>query len=88
MKWIVFLFTIELFSLSTVYGQTERDFEIQGNDDGTVTILRYKGSEKNITIPATILNSVVSKIYDKAFYNKLLTEEPVPKPLNKQLEIL
>jgi hypothetical protein len=78
-KSIVIIFTIGLFFLSAIYGQTEQDFEIQGNDDGTVTILRYKGSERNITIPATILNSAVSKIYDKAFYNKLLTEVTIPE---------
>jgi hypothetical protein len=39
-----------------LFAQNTSDFEIQGNDDGTMTILNYKGLEKDIVIPEKIFN--------------------------------
>ena len=49
------------------------DFLIEINDDESVSITGYTGSDKSIVIPGTIQGKQVSMIGDNAFYNKRLT---------------
>ncbi|MDR2519198.1 MAG: leucine-rich repeat domain-containing protein [Spirochaetaceae bacterium] len=55
------------------------DFDIQGNDDGTMTILNYKGLAKNIIIPEKIFNMPVTRIREGAFKQKGLVGAAIPK---------
>lgn len=74
----LFIIIMIFFAAALVCGQEENDFDIQSNGDGTVTILKYNGDEKNVTIPPEILSSKVTKIHDKAFYNMRLTGANIP----------
>jgi hypothetical protein len=58
--------------------QNTSDFEIQGNDDGTMTILNYKGQAKNIVIPDKIFNMSVTRLQKSAFQGKGLTSVTIP----------
>jgi hypothetical protein len=70
---LVFVFlTVSLFAQNT------SDFEIQGNDDGTMTILNYKGMAKDIIIPEKIFNMPVTRLREGAFKSKGLTSITVP----------
>lgn len=55
------------------------DFDIQGNDDGTMTILNYKGMARNIIIPEKIFNMPVTRIRESAFRQKGLVGVAIPK---------
>ncbi|MGI6471707.1 MAG: leucine-rich repeat protein [Candidatus Methanomethylophilaceae archaeon] len=54
------------------------DFEYRENDDGSLTITKYKGLSNNVTIPDKISGKIVSSIGERAFYNKSLTEIIIP----------
>ena len=43
------------------------DYDYEINGDGSVTITKYKGSEKNVVVPETIAGYPVRKIGDSAF---------------------
>jgi hypothetical protein len=67
-----------VFLMGSLYAQIVSDFEIQGNDDGTMTILNYKGLAKDIVIPEKIFNMPVSRLREGAFKNKGLTSVSIP----------
>jgi hypothetical protein len=75
-RMIAAVFTALALSL---YAQNVSDFEIQGNDDGTMTILNYKGMAKEIVIPEKIFNMPVSRLREGAFSGKGLTRVTIPK---------
>jgi len=77
MKKIVF-FACFVFLMSSLYAQNTSDFEIQGNDDNTMTILNYKGQAKNIVIPDKIFNMPVTRLQKGAFQGKGLTSVTIP----------
>ena len=76
-KKVTFLVGFVFFMVS-LYAQNTSDFEIQGNDDGTMTILNYKGLAKDIVIPEKIFNMPVSRLREGAFKNKGLTSVVIP----------
>jgi hypothetical protein len=76
-KVVNILFMVVFITING-YGQNERDYEIQANDGG-ITILRYKGTQKEVEIPSTILGSPVTMIYNKAFYMKQLSKVVIPE---------
>ncbi|MDR2194111.1 MAG: leucine-rich repeat domain-containing protein [Treponema sp.] len=71
----VAVFTVLAVSLPA---QNVSDFEIQGNDDGTMTILNYKGMAKEIVIPEKIFNMPVTRLREGAFSEKGLTSVTIP----------
>jgi hypothetical protein len=77
MKKVTFFVGL-VFLMSSLYAQNTSDFEIQGNDDGTMTILNYKGMAKDIVIPEKIFNMSVSRLREGAFKNKGLTSVVIP----------
>jgi hypothetical protein len=81
MKRIVFL-SVFCFLMAFLYAQNTSDFEIQGNDDGTMTILNYKGLVKDIIIPEKIFNMPVSRLREGAFKNKGLTSVVIPNTVS------
>jgi hypothetical protein len=80
MKRRMFAIGFTLLAVS-LYAQNTSDFEIQGNDDGTMTILNYKGMAKEIVIPETIFNMPVTRLREKAFSQKGLTKVTIPKTI-------
>jgi hypothetical protein len=57
----------------------EGDFEVTQNRDGkTLTISKYKGSAKNIVIPATLYGLPVTSIGEEAFTENQLTSVTIP----------
>jgi hypothetical protein len=81
MKNIVFL-AVFCFLLVSLNAQNTSDFEIQGNDDGTMTVLNYKGMTKDIVIPEKIFNMPVSRLREGAFKNKGLTSVVIPNTVS------
>jgi hypothetical protein len=81
MKKFVFglLFT---FLSVFLFAQNTSDFEIKGNDDGTITILDYKGLAKDIVIPEKIFNMPVSRLMKGAFENKGLASVVIPNAIS------
>jgi hypothetical protein len=81
MEWMVkkILFLISFVYLTgSLYSQNTSDFEIQGNDDGTMTILNYKGMVKEVVIPEKIFNMPVTRLREGAFEEKGLTKVTIP----------
>jgi hypothetical protein len=70
------------FLVGSLSAQNVSDFEIQGNDDGTMTILNYKGLAKDIVIPEKIFNMPVSRLREGAFKNKGLTSVVIPNTVS------
>jgi hypothetical protein len=64
------------------YAQNVSDFEIIGNDDGSMTIINYKGMAKDIVIPDRIFNMPVTRIRGGAFSKKGLTSVTIPKTVS------
>jgi len=62
MKNLLVLLVIFLVSFGSLYAQNISDFDIQVQNDGTVTIINYKGSGGEITIPEHIFNMPVTGI--------------------------
>jgi hypothetical protein len=78
-----FIFGLVLAFLTvTLFAQNTSDFDIQGNDDGTVTILNYKGLAKDIVIPEKIFNMPVSRLRENAFSGKGLTSIVIPNTVS------
>jgi len=77
MKRKVFL-ALALFALMAVgvYAQTEADFEVSVGSDGKLVILGYKGSAKEISIPAKIQNKTVIRVFLEN--NKNITKVTLP----------
>jgi TolB-like protein len=63
---------------AAVNGQTEGDYKTRGNADGTVTITKYDGWDKDITIPGTIGGKRVTAIGDRAFQKMDLSSVVIP----------
>ena len=61
--------------------QNINDFDVQGNDDSTITILSYRGALKSIVIPDKIFNMPVSRLKEGAFRGKGLTSVTIPETL-------
>ncbi|GIP30809.1 Ig-like domain-containing protein [Paenibacillus sp. J2TS4] len=59
----------------------EADYEWSENEDGTVTITKYKGSARNVIIPNQLNNRDVTAIGKKAFYNKSLASVEFPNTI-------
>jgi len=57
----VFIIVFVIF-FNSLYAQNVSDFDIQVHDNGTVTILNYKGPGGEITIPEHIFNMPVIEI--------------------------
>ena len=55
------------------------DFELLQNRFGGITIIAYKGTEKNVVIPETIGGLPVTIIGVKAFYKKDLSSVTIPE---------
>lgn len=67
-----------VFLMSSLYAQNVSDFEIQGNDDSTMTIVNYKGQAGSIVIPDKIFNMPVTRLQKEAFQGKGLTNVTIP----------
>jgi len=57
----------------------EETFELLQNRSGGITIIRYKGTEKEVVIPETIRGLPVTIIGNKAFYRKGLSSVTIPE---------
>jgi hypothetical protein len=77
MKKMVFLAGF-VFLMVYLYAQNTSDFEVQGNNDNTMTIVNYKGQVKNIIIPDKIFNMPVTRLQNDAFQGKGLTGVVMP----------
>jgi len=62
MKNFLVLLTVFAVSFGSLYAQNVSDFDIQINDNGSVTITNYKGAGGEITIPEHIFNMPVTGI--------------------------
>jgi hypothetical protein len=80
MKKMVFLAGF-VFLMVPLYAQNTNDFEVQGNDDNTISILNYKGQAKNIVIPDRIFNMPVTRLQNGAFQGKGLTGIVIPETI-------
>ncbi|GMO18852.1 MAG: hypothetical protein Pg6A_05510 [Termitinemataceae bacterium] len=57
---------------------SEADFQTQANDDGSVTIIKYSGWDKDIAIPGKIGGKAVTAIGEDAFKSADLTSVTIP----------
>jgi hypothetical protein len=57
---------------------SEADFQTQANDDGSVTITKYSGWDKDIAIPGKIGGKAVTAIGEDAFKSADLTSVTIP----------
>ena len=55
--------------VSAAENQTYGDFDYEVNEDGTVTITSYNGSDEEVTVPNKIDGKSVRKIGESAFYD-------------------
>lgn len=55
--------------------QTADGWSYETKSDGTLTITGYSGTEKKVTVPATIDGKSVSGIGSSVFYNNKVLEE-------------
>lgn len=78
MHIIIAVFIFFVCSHNAVFSQNISDFEILPNDDGSVTILNYRGVLTDVVIPPAILNLPVTKIEERAFSGKGLTGVKIP----------
>jgi hypothetical protein len=78
MQIIIAVFIFFICSHNAIFSQNISDFEILPNDDGSVTILNYRGAIKNVVIPPAILNLPVTKIEGRAFSDRGLTSVRIP----------
>ncbi len=62
---------------------TEGDYEYQINGQGTVTIVKYLGSNLDVTIPSKIADTVVEEIGNNAFRESKITSVKFPSTLKK-----
>ena len=77
MKFLVNADTTDTNNLSDLWGYTE-------NDDGTLTITRYRGKESNLTVPSQIDGKDVTIIDQEAFcYNIYIKSLKLPNTLKK-----
>jgi len=68
-------------SLTSLYAQSDSDFEVLQNPDNTITITKYKGNVKNVVIPSTLYGLKVTGIGDGAFYRRNLNGVVLPNTL-------
>ena len=76
---VVFFLAALLFAQIT-FAETEEtsDFELLQNRFGGITVIAYKGTDKNVVIPETIGGLPVTIIGNKAFYRKELAAVTIP----------
>jgi hypothetical protein len=79
-KKTMFLAGFVLLAVS-LSAQNVNEFEIQPNDDGTISLLNYRGTAKVIVIPDTLFNMPVTHLQAGAFKNKGLTSVTLPVAL-------
>jgi hypothetical protein len=70
-----------LFLTRYVFGQSEDDFDITQNSKGTITIIGYRGTAKQVVIPERIEGIRVTEIGRQAFYRKQLTSITIPNSI-------
>lgn len=67
-----------LLGFSGVSAQAAEDYSYTENEDGSVTITGYNGSEMQAVIPDTLDGKMVTTIGDKAFHTKDITAVTIP----------
>jgi hypothetical protein len=75
---IVVFAAVILTGNNMLFAQSEDDFEIEQLADNTLKITGYKGSEKDLTIPAELWGLKVTIIGRSAFRTKRLTGVVIP----------
>ncbi|MHC6204635.1 leucine-rich repeat domain-containing protein [Breznakiellaceae bacterium SP9] len=63
---------------ASTFAQSVEDFEISQNQNGTIIITNYSGTERDVVIPDTINGIDVTNIGYNAFKNKRLTSLNLP----------
>jgi hypothetical protein len=82
MKRIAFVLLL-VFGVSSIFAQSEDDFEIIQNKNGGITITKYIGTDMSITVPRTIGGIRVTEIGDNAFEFKNLTSIVFPDGITR-----
>ena len=77
MKKLILILIFTIFA-GKIFGQSANDFEFKRNTLGTITIIEYKGSTKQVVIPVTIGGIRVAEIGDFAFAENQLTGITIP----------
>ena len=80
MKKIIFVI-LTLFVTTIAFTQSDSNFGIIDNNDGSVTINRYFGSSNNVNIPDRINNKIVTAIGDGVFRQKNLRTVTIPNTI-------
>jgi hypothetical protein len=79
-----FMAVLTLALVTGLYAQNEADFEIKQNPDGkTLSIISYKGTVKDLIIPANIYGRDVTIIEVDAFADKDLTSVSVSDKITR-----
>jgi hypothetical protein len=80
-RFMGFLLAAILVLLPLAAGaETGEDFTFSDNEDGTVTLTRYTGSQQNVTIPAAYGGKRVTVIGNRAFFqNRTMQRVTVPE---------
>jgi formylglycine-generating enzyme required for sulfatase activity len=79
MKTKIMALALLLMAFTSLYAQSEDDFEVRQNADNTVTITGYKDSgPRSVVIPETLFGLKVVGISEKAFMKKEITSVVIP----------
>ena len=60
------------------YAYQNSDYNYALNNDSTISIRKYKGTDKDVVIPSTINGNPVTSIYDGAFASSSVTSVVIP----------
>lgn len=78
-KWSVYPSFDAYFILEREKGSINPlDFETESNADGTLTVVKYRGNEKEVTVPSVLNGSKITAIAENAFLDSNVTEITVP----------
>ena len=67
--------------ITSLWAQSENDFQVMQNRDNTLTIIGYTGTIRDVVIPETLFGLRVTHIGERAFQRRNLTSVVIPNTI-------